>query len=69
MKSVYETSTSLEAHMVKNLLTNTGIDAEVFGDHLEGGTGELAPTNLMRMMVNETQFSEAKQVIKEWEAS
>jgi len=37
MKSVFEASNGIEAHMIKNLLGFNNIRGEVFGEHLQGG--------------------------------
>jgi hypothetical protein len=68
MKSVYETSTSLDAHMILNLLGQEGIEGRVDGEYLPGGVGELQAINLVRVMVDETDHERAAQIIKNWEA-
>lgn len=68
MKSVYEASTSLDAHMILNLLVQEGIEGRVDGGYLPGGVGELQAINLVRVMVDEADYERAAQVIKNWEA-
>lgn len=68
MKNVYEASTALDAYMILNLLEQEGISGRVDGEYLPGGVGELQAINLVRVMVNETDFEQARQVIREWEA-
>ena len=68
MKSVYETSTSLDAHMILNLLMQEGIEGRVDGEYLPGGVGELQAINLVRVMVDESNYERAAGVIKAWEA-
>ena len=68
MKSIYEASTTLDAHMVLNLLEQEGIQGRVDGEYLPGGVGELQAINLVRVMVDEADYERAAQVIKAWEA-
>jgi len=68
MKKVYETSTSLEAHMVKNLLENEGVDSRIDGEYLQGGIGELQAMGAIRVVVEEQDYSKARKIIDEWES-
>jgi hypothetical protein len=68
MKSVYETSTALDAHMILNLLGQEGIEGRVDGEYLPGGVGELQAVNLVRVMVDETDYERAARIIRNWEA-
>lgn len=68
MKMVYEASSGLEAHMLKNLLDHENIDSRIDGEYLQGGIGELQAMGIVRLMVDETNYSRAKEVIGQWEA-
>jgi hypothetical protein len=68
MKSVYEASSTLDAHMILNLLEQEGIQGRVDGEYLPGGIGELQAINLVRVMVDEADYEKAAQVIRDWEA-
>ena len=68
MKSIYEASTALDAHMVLNLLEQEGISGRVDGEFLPGAVGEIQAINLVRVMVHESDYEKARQVIGEWEA-
>lgn len=68
MKKVYETSTSLEAYMVKNLLENEGVESRVDGEHLQGGVGELQAIGIVRVMVDEANIEKAINIITLWES-
>ena len=46
MKCVYQAGEALEAHMVAGLLEQVGIAAQVRGDLLQGGVGELPAAGL-----------------------
>jgi len=68
MKCIYETSTSLDAYMILNLLEQEGIYGRVDGEYLPGGVGELQAINLVRVMVDDAEYERARQVICDWEA-
>ena len=68
MKTAYEASNSLEAHMIKDLLLQAGINAFVEGDYLQGGVGELPAAGFIRVTVNDADWSSARNVIETWEA-
>ena len=68
MKTVYETSTGLDAHMILNLLEVRGIAGRIEGEYLQGGIGELPAMGLVRVLVAEENYPEAKQIISEWES-
>ena len=68
MKSVYEASTGLDAHMILNLLEQRGITGRIEGECLQGGIGELAAMGFVRVLVADEDYIAAKQIISEWEA-
>jgi hypothetical protein len=68
MKSVYEASSGLEAHMILNLLQQAGIAGRVEGEFLQGGIGELQAMNLVRVVVDEVDYEAARRVLADWEA-
>ncbi len=68
MKSVYEASSGLDAHMVLNLLEQHGISGRIEGEYLQGGIGELAAMGFVRVLVADENHTEAMQIIREWEA-
>lgn len=68
MKSIYEASTALDAHMVLNLLEQEGIKGRIDGEYLPGGVGEIQAINLVRVMVDESDYEKAGQIISDWEA-
>jgi hypothetical protein len=69
MKTVYETSTGLDAHMILNLLEVRGIAGSIEGEYLQGGIGELPAMGLVRVLVADENYPEARQIISEWEAA
>ena len=68
MKSVFEASTGLDAHMILNLLEQRGISRRIEGEYLQGGIGELAAMGFVRVLVAEEKYAEARQIIGDWEA-
>ena len=68
MKCIYEASSGLEAHMILNLLQQGGIESRIDGEFLQGGAGELQAMNMVRVLVNEADYSAAQSIINEWDA-
>jgi hypothetical protein len=69
MKSVYDASNNIEAHLVMHQLQQAGIDATIQGEFLQGGVGDLPAAGNVRVMVPEKDFEEARSVIADWEAA
>ena len=69
MKSVFDASNNIEAHLVMHQLQQAGIDARIEGEYLQGGIGELAATGNARVLVDPKDEAEARSVIADWEAA
>lgn len=69
MKSVYEASTSLDAHMILGLLNQKGVEGRIDGEFLQGGVGDLQAINIVRVLVDENNYSKARKIIESWESS
>ena len=69
MTSVYEATTSIEAHLALHQLQQAGIAAHIEGEFLQGGVGELAASGNIRVVVEVKDVDEARQVIADWEAA
>jgi len=54
--------------MILNLLQQQGIDCRVDGEYLQGGVGELQAMNIVRVLVDESEYGNAQAVINEWDA-
>ena len=67
MKCAYEAANGVEAHMIANLLEQSGVATRIDGEHLASGVGELPAAGLVRVMVEEGQHTRAREVIREWE--
>lgn len=67
MQTVFEASNNVEAHMIVHLLDRAGISAEIMGEHLQGGVGELPAHGNIRVVVDPQHASEAREIISAWE--
>jgi len=68
MRTVFEASNAVEAHMILHLLQQSGIEGRVDGEHLLGAMGELPAMGLVRVVVDDNDVRRAKQVIADWES-
>ena len=66
MKTVLHALNSVEANLVKGLLESEGIDSSVLGEFLQGAIGELPATGLIRVVVDDEDYDQARQVIEDW---
>lgn len=55
--------------MIKNLLAMNDLQSEIFGEHLQGGIGDLQADGVIRVMVADEIYPRAHQVVADWEAS
>ncbi len=67
MKLVYEAPNIVEAQIVKDLLIQAGLNARVDGEYLQGGIGELPAVSMVRVLVADSDFTEAQDVIRDWD--
>ena len=67
MDTVFHAQTSLEAHLVQQLLERAGIEARIDGEFLQGAAGELPPGNLIRIRVAPGRAAEAREIISDWD--
>lgn len=68
MKTVFNASSTLLAHMALHQLHGAGIDAQILGEHLNGALGELPAYGNVKIVVDDKDAAEAEQVLAEWEA-
>ena len=69
MKTIFDASSNIEAHLVMHQLQQAGIEAVIQGEFLQGGIGELPAAGNIRVMVGEDDVAEARQVIADWDAA
>ena len=68
MQRIYEAANNVEAHMVVHLLSQSGVEAHIHGEHLQSGAGELPLGSLVAVAVQDEDAAEARKIIREWEA-
>ncbi len=66
---IYHAANNLDANMIKGLLEQYGIRAFIQGEYLQGGMGELPAADLVKVSVDENDYTEAKKIIIEWESA
>ena len=69
MKIVYRAGDITEAEIVKGMLLSNDIEAHVSGYYLQGGIGEMAPTDLAKVHVSDEDYERAKVLILEYEGN
>lgn len=69
MKTVFEASSAVEAHMLQDVLRQQEIPAHVHGEFLPGAVGELPAGGLVRLVVDDEDYERAKAAIARWEAT
>jgi len=69
MKTVFDASGNIEAHLVMHQLQQAGIAASIEGEYLQGGIGELPAAGNVRVVVPDEDVEVARQVIADWEAA
>jgi hypothetical protein len=68
LKTAYQANSAIDAHLVLHLLEHSGIDAKIFGEHLQGGIGEIQTMGLVRVMTDDTSYERARKIIEDWES-
>ncbi len=59
MQLIYNASDINEAHIFAGMLVSEGIQAHVGGHYLQGGVGDLAPTDLAKVYVPDDDLDSA----------
>lgn len=67
MQSVYEPASSVQAHILQDVLRQQGIASHVQGEHLQGAIGELPAGTLLRLLVDDADYAAARRVLDDWE--
>lgn len=67
MKIVYRAANITEAEIIRGMLAAEGISSHVTGFYLQGGIGELAPTDTARVLVGDEDLDRAIAVIHEYD--
>lgn len=69
MRTLYEAASAIEAHMLRDLLRQVGLTAQIQGEHLQGALGELPAAGLVRLVVDEPDYAAARALIDHWESA
>ena len=69
MKIVYEAENIIDANLVKNELEHAGINAFVSGQYLTGAAGELPPLALVKVLVAEIDWPQARSIVERIDAA
>jgi len=70
LQIIYETSNSIQAHLIKSVLERHDIAAHVIGESLQGAVGEIPPTMLyLRLQVPLEDAERAREIVLQTEAS
>ena len=69
MVRIYSAATLPDAHLVRGMLVQAGIDARVFNENLQGGLGEIPFTQAYPevWIVDERDLQRAREVIRQIE--
>ena len=68
IKTLYTAANAPEAHLIKGLLEQSGIEVSLEGESLTIGIGGLPiDAAQVEVMVNENQFEEAVKIVKDYE--
>jgi len=68
VKSVYNATSTTDAHIVKGMLEQHGVTAYVDGHYLQGALGELPVIDLIHVRVDEDDADRALKLIEDYEA-
>ena len=69
MKSIYQAAHGVDAHMVRALLEQAGIPAQVRGEYLQGALGELPVSGMVAVWVPQSDAARARELVLDWERS
>lgn len=66
MVRLYSAEDSIEAHLLKHMLEQQGMQAYITGEHLEGAVGELPAGGLIDVWVLEEHLPDAQDVLDDF---
>lgn len=69
MQIIYRAANIIEAHIVAGMLKANDIEAYVSGYYLQGGVGEVSPTDFANVSVRADDVALAETLIAEYEQS
>lgn len=65
--SVYQAENSTDAHLIKNLLAQAGIDSYIRGEYLQGGLGDIPVSGMISVCVSPEAAVTAREIVREWD--
>jgi hypothetical protein len=68
MQLIYQAQNSVEAHLLLNLFKQAGLKSRIDGEYLQGGMGELQVSGIVRVMIVQEDYQEAKEIVRQWES-
>jgi hypothetical protein len=63
---IYSAETTTDAHLIKGLLEQQGIEAFVSGHYLQGAFGELPVINMIQVMVEQADLIRAQEIMRDY---
>ena len=67
MHYIYTSDNAAEAHMISHMLEQHGIMAQVHGEFLQSGAGEITTPNCIKVSVIEDDAKRAKELLDQFE--
>jgi putative signal transducing protein len=69
LKKLYSAASLPDAHLIRNLLDQAGIEAHVFNENAQGGVGQLPVMDAYPQVwiVNERDLERARQIVETFE--
>lgn len=69
MVPLYAAHSIIDAHLLKGLLAQSGIDAYILGEFLQGAVGELPPAGFIEVLVEEDDLPAALETLAVFESN
>lgn len=66
MKTILHAQDLIEAQLIKNLLQSEGIESMILGEFLQGAIGELPPSGLIRVNVEDDIYEQALRLVEDY---
>lgn len=67
MVPIYDAAHSVDAHMMKSLLEQAGIPAQIRGEYLQGALGEIPVSGQITVCVADADAARARALVLDWE--
>jgi hypothetical protein len=67
MQTIYQAANLADAHLLRQLLQDTGIPVHLNGEYLQGALGEVPPNTPILLMVPDEHAQTARALVLDWE--